>query len=124
MMKKTPEETKNQKEVRENKKALLIAYEKSLGIVTETCRSVGISRVTFYNYMKADPKFKKAIDDLGEMQIDYVEHSLLKKIKDGDTTAIIFYLKTKGRARGYDERIGIDFTKQIEIVKHKELADI
>ena len=41
-----------------NKKALLEALEKSLGVVTTACKQVGIGRTTFYEYLK-DLNFKK-----------------------------------------------------------------
>ena len=87
-----------------NKKALLEALEQSLGVVTTACKKVGISRNTFYKYYKSDSKFKKAVDDIENIALDFVESQLHKQISSGNTTATIFYLKTKGKKRGYVER--------------------
>ena len=86
------------------KKAMVEALEKSLGIVTTACKSVGINRSTHYDWMQDDEDYKKAVLGIDDMTIDFAESHLHKKIKDGDTTATIFYLKTKGKKRGYVER--------------------
>lgn len=87
-----------------NKEAILLALEKSLGIVTTACKAVGIHRSTFYDYYNSDKEFKQKVDDLQEVALDFAESKLLSKVDKGDTTAIIFYLKTKGKARGYVEK--------------------
>ncbi len=88
--------------VEQTKKTVLKALDISKGIVSLACQSVGISRVTFYNYMK-DQKFADQVNEIREATIDYVEHKLLENIGNNDTTAIIFYLKTIGKRRGYIE---------------------
>ena len=40
------------------KKKLLIALEKSLGVVTTACKNVGIHRSTYYDYYNNDINFK------------------------------------------------------------------
>ena len=96
------------------KKNLLAALEKSLGIVTNACRKVGCNRSTFYDYYAKDMKFKKAVDDIQNIALDFAESQLHKQIQDGNTTATIFLLKTKGKKRGYIERQEIQHDGLIE----------
>ena len=86
------------------KGTLLKALEKSLGIVTTACKSAGCNRDTFYKYCKEDEVFKGKVDELSNITLDFAESQLHKQIQDGNTTATIFYLKTKGKKRGYIER--------------------
>lgn len=86
------------------KAALLKALEKSLGIVTSACKSAGCARNTFYEYCKDDAEFKEKVEDISNLTLDFAESQLHEQIKDGNTTATIFFLKTKGKKRGYVER--------------------
>lgn len=88
----------------QTKKQLIDAMEQTLGVVTAACKMVGISRVTYYDYYNNDPEFKKAIDELQNVALDFAESQLHKQIREGSTSATIFYLKTKGKNRGYIER--------------------
>lgn len=83
------------------KEKFLQAYKNSLGIVSGACEMAGVSRMTYNRWIKADEDFAAKIKDMADFQCDFVESKLLKKIEEGDTTAIIFYLKTKGKKRGY-----------------------
>jgi len=83
----------------------LKAFEECRGIVTDTCLMVGMSRQTYYRWREEDPEFKAACDEIGETVIDFAENSLHKLIKDENPAAVMFYLKTKGRKRGYVEKV-------------------
>lgn len=89
------------------KKKLLEALEKSLGIVTPACKEVGISRNQFYVYYREDEEFKKAVDDINDITLDFVENQLLRNIKEGSERSIMFYMKYKARKRGYTDSIDI-----------------
>lgn len=86
------------------KTRLLAALEQSLGVVTDACNEVGISRSTFYNYCREDEDFKKEVEELQDLALDFVESQLFKNIKNGSDACTIFYMKTKGKKRGYIER--------------------
>lgn len=85
------------------KKAFLAKMESTLGNITASCKAANINRCTYYDWMEKDAKFRKAVEGLAEANIDFAESCLKQQIKDGNTTATIFYLKTKGKARGYIE---------------------
>tara|TARA_R100000353_G_C6454913_1_gene182298 strand:+ start:50 stop:403 length:354 start_codon:yes stop_codon:yes gene_type:complete len=107
------------------KKNLIQALEKSLGIVTTACKDVGCARSTFYKYYDNDKEFKKKVDNIENYTLDFVESQLHKKIKDGDTTSIIFYCKTKGKKRGYIERQEIkhDIDTKSKLIEWKPAKD-
>ena len=99
-----------------SKKALLEALEKSLGIVTTACKIAGLGRTTFYEWYKTDQEFREATDELKDVALDFAESQLHKQISDNSTAATIFYLKTKGKNRGYVER------QEIEVTERKPLS--
>lgn len=97
------------------KKRMVDAMEKTLGIVTSACKIVDIPRSTHYLWMQTDSEYKKEIDELSEMVLDFAESQLHKQIKEGNTTATIFYLKTKGKKRDYIERTEIKHDGGLEL---------
>lgn len=111
------------------KKIFLEALEKTLGVVSTASEKVGQDRSVHYRWMQSDPKYKKAVEEIENKALDFAESKLFELIsgakvkedkvfcQDGkiitqpiikqfapDTAATIFYLKTKGKNRGYVER--------------------
>ena len=99
---------------------MLDALEKSLGVVTSACKTVGVGRTTHYLWLQEDKEYKAAVDELSDVAIDFAESQLHKQIKEGNSTATIFFLKTKGKKRGYVERQEVDVSSgklfQIEVL--------
>ena len=93
------------------KEKLLQALRETQGLIYHACKKAGnISRSTYYRYIKEDPEFAKAVEDIKEAQIDYVEGELIKNIAQGKETSIIFYLKSKAKKRGYTDKSEVDIT--------------
>ena len=92
------------------KKAMIQAMEKSLGIVTTACRNVGIARDTHYRWMRDDDSYRASIESIEGMTLDLAESKLHEEILQGNTAAIIFFLKTKGKKRGYVEKQEVETT--------------
>ena len=90
--------------IQHTKKALLEALKSSMGIVSTACEVVGIDRSTYYRYYNNDEVFRNECNDIENLVIDFAESKLYEQIKGNNTTAIIFYLKTKGKRRGYYEQ--------------------
>lgn len=109
------------KETEIKKAAMLKAMEDALGVVTIACKTVGINRRTHYVWLEEDPDYKKAIEDIGDVALDFAESKLHQSIRNGSDTAIIFYLKTKGKKRGYIEKIEHD--KSGEMIIHVKYDD-
>ena len=99
------------------KESILKALENSLGVVTVACKSADIPRSTYYKWLKEDEDFAKSVKDIENIALDFGESQLHKQIGDGNTSATIFFLKTKGKRRGYIERSELDLTSGDEPIK-------
>lgn len=90
------------------KKKMFEALRAQLGVVSAASRLAGIDRTTHYLWLRTDENYKQWVEELPEETHDFVENALLKQIKNGDKTCIIFYLKTKAKHRGWVENVNIN----------------
>lgn len=111
--------TKKQQQVQQNKKRLLLALEESLGVVTSACRACNLDRTTFYRYVNEDPTFAKEVKGLEDVALDFAENCLHQQIREGVPASTIFYLKTKGKNRGYVERQEVVSALDLELTRLK-----
>jgi hypothetical protein len=104
------------------KKDMIEALKEHLGNITLACQKVGINRKTHYEWLKKDSEYKRLVEEVPERTLDFVENALFKNISEGNVVAQIFYLKTKGKSRGYIEKQEIEHTTGnqyvIEVTKH------
>ena len=99
------EEKEDRHKIRHNKERLIKAMQESFGNVTLACKKSRIDRSTYYRYFKADQEFAKSCTECEEIALDHVESQLMKQIEDGVPVSTIFYLKSKGKRRGYNEKV-------------------
>ena len=88
--------------------------------ISKACEAANISRKTYYRWIE-DQEFKDQVEAVNEGLNDHVEHQLLQKIDSGDTTAIIFFLKTRAKDRGYVEKQEITLSRPIEDITFDEI---
>ena len=105
----------------DKKEKFLKQLSENLGNVSESCKALNISRQTFYRWKEADQQFKESCDNVPEELLDLAESALLAEINSpksrGHTTAYIFYLKTKGKSRGYIEKQEVELVKPFDRIE-------
>ena len=103
------------------KKMLIESLENSLGIVSTACTKVNVSRSSFYKWYKEDEVFRKKVDEIDSVKLDFVESQLFKNIQNQKERSIIFYLQHKGHKRGYIHRQDINLTSNEEKINKIEI---
>ena len=103
------------------KKMLIESLETSLGIVSTACNKANISRSSFYKWYKEDEDFRKKVDEIDNVKLDFVESQLFKNIQKEKERSIIFYLQHKGHKRGYIQQQNINLTSNDEEIKKIEI---
>lgn len=94
------------------------------GIITQTCRELNCTPATLYKWIKSSPKLEATVAEARGQFIDEAEHGLLKNIRAGKETSIIFTLKCLAKQRGYNQDPDIQINnnefKQINIIVQDE----
>lgn len=123
LMNETIEERQN-----EDKKKFLEAL-KQVAIITVACARTGISKASIYRWKQEDEEFAQAVEKAqkeGHSIIsDLAESKLITEIRNGNLTAIIFYLKThnkdykqKFELTGKDDTpIPVDFINNVKTIE-------
>ena len=82
-------------------KKIAEVYEKKACNVSATCAALNISRTMWYRWREKESE---------EGLIDFAETKLMGNIQNGEVTSLIFFLKTKGKGRGYVETVKNEVT--------------
>lgn len=114
------------------KEGFLKVLEECRGIVSIACKNFGISRWTHYDWLKDDKWYAAQVEEINETVIDFVEGKLFERIngvligkhdKEGEMqvyevppsdNSISFFLRSRARRRGYQERQEVDHTTKGE----------
>jgi uncharacterized membrane protein YcaP (DUF421 family) len=87
-----------------NLKQLENAILKANGLISVAAKILNCDNKTIYNYIDKYPTLKDTLQEARNKTLDLAENKLFELINEKDKTAIIFFLKTIGRGRGYIER--------------------
>ncbi len=102
----------------------LAAIPQSGGMHTVIARRLGIDRHTVAKYLKDNPLLAQAVKDELEGALDSIEATVIKAALAGDMQAAIFYLKHKGKDRGFSERIETEIHTSRPIMVTVDADDI
>jgi len=72
-------------------------------LVSKSCEAAKLSRAMYYRWLEQEP-FKQAVKESKQSIKDFGEDALYDLIKDKNSSAILFYNKTKNKDRGYIEK--------------------
>ncbi len=93
------------------------------GFLTYTAKKLGVTYNAIYARIQKSAQLKRTQAEIQESYLDLTEHSLIKKIKDEDLGAIIWYLKCKGKDRGYREKDSGEQEEKEQIIFNIDLGD-
>ena len=84
------------------------ALRQSGGIQTAAADMLHLTRGAISKRISRSLTLQEEMKNIKEELLDICETQLVQKIRDGNMTALIFYLKCQGKLRGYIERQELD----------------
>lgn len=116
------ESTRLQSRIKQEKQVLLEHLEKT-PIVQIACEKSWVGRSTYYRWMQADKVFsrqaREALSKWVAMMNDLAESQLLKAVRDGNMTAIAFWLRSRHTSYGNKLEI-VDTQDREELTKEQK----
>ena len=97
-----------------NKERLLKALESSLGVITTALKSTDLSRTNFYKWLKEDEEFKAQVEEIENIQQDFIKSKYYECVKDKVPSVVIHAAKTR---LGWNETNKLDLTSGDEKIK-------
>lgn len=101
-MKKSP--TNVPKQMRVTNEQVEAALRATGGFLALAAQRLGCSYKTVYRRIRASARLQDALQEIADKKLDLAEAALTKAINSGEAWAVCFYLKCKGKHRGYVER--------------------
>lgn len=83
---------------------IIEVYASKAANLSATAKALNVDRNTLYKRRKKSTELDSQMTEIEESLLDFTESKLIQQIDASNLTAIIFYLKTKGRKRGYVEK--------------------
>ncbi|MAB40156.1 MAG: hypothetical protein CL525_13825 [Aequorivita sp.] len=97
-----------------NKERMLKALESSLGVITTALKKTELSRTNFYKWIKEDKEFAKKVEEIENVQKDFVKSKFLEAVSDKVPSVLIHATK---HVLGWNETKKLDITSNDEPIK-------
>ena len=90
-----------------NKDRILKALESSLGVITTALKATDLSRTNFYKWLKEDEEFKAQVEEIENIQQDFIKSKYYECVKDKVPSVVIHAAKSR---LGWNEKPQLDIT--------------
>lgn len=100
-----------------NKEEVIKAIKGSGGIMSSIAKQLGCDWHTAKKYVMEWEETVAALEDEQETILDMAEGAVYKNIKDGNTQDAKWLLATKGRKRGFNEKVDIEHSGSVAVKK-------
>jgi hypothetical protein len=95
---------------------LIEACKNSHGIISVVAERLKIHRTTCKNYLDRCTEAMAVLDAERQVMLDFAESTIVKGMKNGDTTSARWLLSVKGKDRGYNEKLDVELSGKLSVV--------
>ena len=103
---------------------IMKALEATGGVLVHAAQKLQMSRDGVWKRIKKSPQLQRFFEDVVESKLDLAESKLMELVEAGNLAAIIFYLKCRGKHRGWVERQEIDHRGDltVQVVRYADVS--